>query len=80
MILARYRKSWRALKRRRTAKSAWGWTRSRGSTKMKPGTRLLHPELLTVVAEGVMIGVLELHQRFDHELTLMLFRLLASTG
>jgi hypothetical protein len=47
---------------------------------MKPAAYLLDPELLTVVAEGAMADVQELRQRFDHELTLMVFRLLTSTG
>lgn len=49
------------------------------SGRVKPGTCPLDRELLTVVAEGAVADVQELHQRFDHELTLMLFRLLVST-
>ena len=47
---------------------------------LKPGTRLPHPGLLTVVAEGAMADVQELHQRFDPELTLVVFKLLVSAG
>ena len=48
------------------------------SSRMKPGTRLLNPELLTVVAEGAMVDVQELHHTLDPKLTLMLFKLLVS--
>ena len=47
---------------------------------MKPGAYLLDPDLLTVVAEGAMADVQELHQKFDRELTLMVFKLLVSAG